>query len=61
MAMRGGAGDGTRVSRGVEVVYVPDACNPSDFLTKWVPAAKEAISDAYTRGTPHGASGDEAT
>jgi hypothetical protein len=45
----------------VEVVYVPDACNPSDFLTKWVPAAKEAISDAYTRGKPHGASGDEAT
>jgi hypothetical protein len=45
----------------VEIVYVPDACNPSDFLTKWVPAAKEAISDAYTRGKPHGASGDEAT
>ena len=33
------------------VVHVPDAENPSDFLTKWLPAAKLRRSLAYVCGT----------
>ena len=32
------------------VVHIPDAENPSDFLTKFVPEAKTAASVAYAMG-----------
>ena len=34
----------------INVVHVPDAENPSDFLTKWVSAAKLRASLAYVTG-----------
>ena len=38
-----------RVKEGkVKVVFVPDAQNASDFMTKWVPASKLKASVAYT-------------
>ena len=34
----------------VRLVHVPDDENPSDFLTKWVPAAKLRASLRYATG-----------
>ena len=34
----------------IEVAYVPDGENPSDYLTKWVPAEKTASSLRYAAG-----------
>ena len=34
----------------VRLVHVPDEENPSDFLTKWVPAAKLRASLRYATG-----------
>ena len=40
-----------RIENGVcGVVHVPDAENPSDFLTKWTTKAKVAASIKYTSG-----------
>ena len=40
-----------RISAGeIAVVHVPDAENPSDFLTKWIPKAKLLKSIAYVSG-----------
>ena len=38
-------------SGSVKVVHVPDTANPSDFLTKWVPAAKLRASLSYVTGS----------
>ena len=41
-----------RVAQGeCKVVHVPDECNPADFLTKFVPAAKLSRSLAYVTGS----------
>ena len=42
----------------IDVYYVPDPQNPSDFLTKWVPANKLETSLKYAHG-PTAASGPE--
>ena len=40
-----------RIAEGeVRLVHVPDDENPSDFLTKWVPAAKLRASLRYATG-----------
>ena len=42
-----------RVADGeINVVYVPDAENPSDFLTKSIPEAKTEASICYAIGQP---------
>ena len=38
-------------ARELTVVYVPDANNPSDFLTKWVSSKKLNDSLAYATGS----------
>ena len=41
-----------RIERGAcGVVHIPDAENPADFLTKWVPKAKLNRSLAYVTGS----------